>query len=536
MTAILLQNPRLWRKMNLLAVVALLGLPGFVTPAEAPHADGKLDAAQLAKRIDQAINKRLQAEKIKPSPLADDAEFLRRAYLDLIGVIPPADKAAAFLDSKDPAKRAKLIDELLANPRFGRHLADIWKGYLVPRTSDNRQLKAEPLLRWLEESFNKNKPWDQFVTELLTASGTQEESGAVTFFLANPTPDKVTDAVSRLFLGVQLQCAQCHNHPFTKWKQTEYWGMAAFFTKVKVDRVKKAAKEAVSPSVSENSKGRRAKLPVSAKLVPAKFLLGEEPKLDRSAPYRPVLAQWVTSPQNRFFARAIANRLWAQFFGRGIVDPVDEMHDGNPPSNPELLQELTGQFTANHFDVKYLIRAICNSQAYQRSSKPNDKDDTGANFFAHMAIKVNSPEQLFDSLVAVVGAPGQQAAARKRKAVNQGKKGPAANPRNAFVNFFTIEDGSDPTQYQAGIPQVLRLMNAPQLSGGGALLERLLKSSRSPAQLIERLYLTTLSRRPSHAESQRLTQYVHAHGAEPRKAYHDILWALLNSSEFALNH
>ena len=271
MIAVNLPVPCVWLRKSFLTVLAVLSVPGIAIPAEGPPAAVKLDAAQLAQHIDQAINTRLQAEKIKPAPLADDAEFLRRVYLDVLGVIPPADKAAAFLDSKDPAKRAKLIDELLASPRYGRHMADIWKGFLVPRTSDNRQLQAEPLLRWLQESFNNNKPWDQFVTELITATGNQEENGAVTFFLANPTPDKVTDAVSRLFLGVQLQCAQCHNHPFTKWKQTEYWGMAAFFTKVKVDRVKMAAKQASPPAVSENGKGR-AKLPrfrqVSAGQVP----------------------------------------------------------------------------------------------------------------------------------------------------------------------------------------------------------------------------------------------------------------------------
>jgi hypothetical protein len=494
------------------------------------------DATTLSRRIDQAIGKRLEADQIRPSPLADDAEFLRRVYLDITGVIPPANKAAAFLDSKDANKRAKLIDELLSSPRFGRHMADIWLRYLLPRTSDNRLLQTEPLTRWLEESFNSNKPWDQLVSELVTASGTQDENGAVTFFLANPTADKVTDTVSRLFLGVQLQCAQCHNHPFTKWKQTEYWGMAAFFTKVKSDRVRQAAKQATPAAVSENGKGRPAKLPESAKIVPAKFLQGEQPQMDRSAPYRPVFAKWLTSPENPYFARAMANRLWAHFFGRGIVEPVDDMHDGNPPSHPELLQDLAGRFVANHFDVKFLIRAICNSQTYQRTSKPNDTDDSGANVFAHMAIKVNSPEQLYDSLLAVLGTPAREAAARNRKAPNQGKPGLAPNPRNLFVAFFMNEDGSDPTQYQAGIPQALRLMNAPQLSAGAAALEQALKSSRSPAQVIDWLYLATLSRRPTHAESQRLADFVHKHGTDPRKAYRDILWAVLNSSEFALNH
>jgi hypothetical protein len=535
------------QKKSLLAGVAVLCIAGTVgtaaysaSPQAAVSAAAPGDARTLAQHIDQTISKRLTTEGVKPSPLADDAEFLRRVYLDITGVIPSADKAAAFLDSKDPNKRAKLIDELLSSPRYGRHMADVWKSLLLPRTSDNRQLQTETLTRWLAESFNSDKSWDQLVTEMITASGTQDENGAVTFFLANPTADKVTDTVSRLFLGVQLQCAQCHNHPFTKWKQTEYWGMATFFTKVKADRVKQAAKQANSPTVAEVAKGRGTKLPVSAKVVPAKFLQGEEPKLDRSTPYRPVFAKWLTAAENPFFARAMANRLWAHFFGRGIVDPVDDMHDNNPPSHPELLQELAGQFAANHFDVKFLIRAICNSQTYQRTSKPNDKEDSGANLFAHMAVKVTSPEQLYDSLLAVVGTPNRQAPQGRRgvnqKMANPAPKRPGADPRNAFVSFFLSDEGADPTQYQAGIPQALRLMNSPELSGGAITLEQALKPARSPAQVIEQLYLATLSRRPIPAESQRLTQYVRSHSTDARKAYRDILWAVLNSSEFALNH
>jgi hypothetical protein len=257
--------------------------------------------------------------------------------------------------------------------------------------------------------------------------------------------------------------------------------------------------------------------------------------LDKSAPYRPVLAKWLTSAENHFFARAMANRLWAHFFGRGIVDPVDDMHDGNPPSHPELLQELASQFAANHFDVKLLIRAICNSKTYQRTSKPNDKDDSGGNLFAHMAIKVNSPEQLYDSLLLVVGPPGRETP-RPRPGANQANNRAGPNARTQFVNFFMNEDGSDPTQYQAGIPQALRLMNSPQLSGGSVVLDQALKTLHTPAQIIEQLYLATLSRRPTPAETQRLASHVHKHGADARKAYRDILWALLNSSEFALNH
>jgi hypothetical protein len=491
----------------------------------------KVDAATLAGKIDQAIGERLQAEQLKPAAPSGDAEFLRRVYLDITGVIPAADQAAAFLDSKDPDKRAKLIDELLASPRYGRHMADMWGSYLVPRNSDNRRLQDGPLTKWLEEQFNGNKPWDKFVTELITASGPQDKNGAVTFFLAQQTADKITDTVTRLFLGMQLQCAQCHNHPFTGWKQNEYWGMAAFFMKVRSDRVRAAARQNNVPGVTEDGKGR-ARLPESAKIVPAKFLQGEEPKLDSSAPYRPVLAKWLTSADNPFFARAMANRLWGQFFGRGIVNPVDDMHDGNAPSHPELLQELAAQFAANEFDVKNLIRAICNSQAYQRTSKQTESDDGLDTLFGRTAIKVMSPEQLYDSLTQVLGTPARPAGPGRGAA--QGMRGPGANRRAQFVAFFQNDDGADPTEYQAGIPQALRLMNSPEFANGSELLEKVTKSS--PAQGIERLYLATLSRRPTSEETQRLSHYLRTHGGEPRKAYGDILWAVLNSSEFTLNH
>src|SRR6266566_286255 len=291
----------------------------------------KLDAVALSARIDVAIQQCLDAEKITPSPRSEDAEFVRRVYLDIAGVIPSAAKVAAFLDSRDPNKRAKLIDELLADPLFGKHMADIWQNLLLPRNSDNRRLKNEPMTSWLEEQFNANKGWDKLVSNLLTASGPQDKNGAVTFFLANPTADKMNDQVCRLFLGVQLQCAQCHNHPFTEWKQTEYWAMAAFFTKVRPDNVRKAAKGDGNPGVGESNvapRGKQPKLPESAKIVPAKFLMGEQPKLDPNGPARPTLAKWLTAPQNPFFAKSMVNRTWGHFFGRGLVNPVDNMHDG----------------------------------------------------------------------------------------------------------------------------------------------------------------------------------------------------------------
>jgi hypothetical protein len=233
----------------------------------------------------------------------------------------------------------------------------------------------------------------------------------------------------------------------------------------------------------------------------------------------------------------MANRLWAQFFGRGIVNPVDDMHDGNVPSHPELLQELAGQFAISGFDLKYLVRAICNSHAYQRTSKQSDKDDDTAALYSHMAIKIASPEQLYDSLMLAVVPVTPKPAGKGRGPVNPQMKGAGnANGRANFVAFFQTEEGTDPTEYQAGIPQVLKLMNDPRFTGGSGLVEEIVKSSKPPVQGVEKLYLATLSRRPTAGETQRLASFVRGHSAEPRRAYSDVLWALLNSSEFTLNH
>ncbi len=525
-------NIRFARSAWVAAVVTL-------TIAGAAPAADKPKAAEVAWRIDQAIDKQLAAEKVHASPRADDAEFLRRAALDVTGVIPSAERVTAFLDSKDPAKREKLIDELLASPQYGRHMADVWQHLMLPRDSDNRRLQAAPFVTWLEESFKTNKPWDQTVRAILTATGTQDESPAVTYFLANPTVDKMTDSVARLFLGVQLQCAQCHNHPFTKWKQDEYWGMAAFFMKVRPDRVNKAATNGQSPGIAESTRGKPTRLPDSARRVPAKFFQGEQPRLDRDAPYRPVLADWVVSPKNKFFARAMVNRTWGQLFGRGFVNPVDDLREDNEPSHPELLQDLADTFTASGFDLKFLIKAICLSEAYNRTSRPaegNEKDET---LFSHVAVKPLTPEQLYDSLDVVLGAARGGRAARGGKPQGGkpqgGKQRLAGGPREQFIAFFAADENALATEYHAGIPQALRLMNAPQMNNTSAVAAAYARGA-TPAEVIDHLYVATLSRRPTAAETASLTTYVEKHRADPRPAYGDIVWAVLNSSEFALNH
>ena len=495
----------------------------------------KVGAAELAKLIDQEINKRIQAEKATSTGRCDDAEFIRRAYLDIVGVIPPAAKVTAFLESKDTDKRAKLIDELLADPRFGNYLAEMWAIHLIPRESNNRALVQKPLETWMAEHFNKGTPLDKVVYDLVTATGEIDKNPAGIYFVANPTVDKITDNVTRMFLGVQLQCAQCHNHPFTDWKQTEYWGMAAFFVKTKVNgNPQQAAKKGVTLAVSENPNFKAGKkgggLPESYKNVPAKFLQGDQPKVDTAGPARPVLAKWMTSDDNKFFARAMVNRFWFQLMGRGLVNPVDDMHDDNAASHAELLATLTEQFKLNNHDIKFLVRAICNSEVYQRSSV--SKADIGSidlDLYTRRELRVMTPEQLYDSLSSILGA--EQKGGKANPAV---KKGPVT-ARDQFINFFRVED-MNPLDYQNGIPQALRLMNSPFTNRAEVVAGQLTAGAKTPAEAIERLYIAALARRPNAGEVERLTKYINRPGATQRAAYGDILWALINSSEFTLNH
>jgi hypothetical protein len=493
-----------------------------------------LDSSALAHRIDQALEGRLKAEGVAASPLAGDAEFLRRVYLDLTGHIPPTDRVVAFLNDRDPKKRARLIDELLASPEYGKRQADLWQKLLVQPNSNNRFFfQILPKMKeMLEGEFNKNKPWDAMVRELVTATGPVNENLYGVYLLAAGTPDKMTDSATRLFLGVQLQCAQCHNHPFADWKQTEYWGMAAFFTRVRFQgNPRQMLRQGTTVTIREGGRGRAPRLPVSAKRVPPKFLQGKEPNLEGKDAYRTVLAHWMTAPQNPYFSKAMVNRTWGQLFGRGLVNPVDDMHEANPASHPQLLTDLSRNFAASGFDLKYLIRSICNSRAYQRTSKPfGNNRDAAPELYSRMAIKVFSPEQTFDSLQLVLGRTFQ----------NVQRRGPMGrrfnlSPRTLFVASYAIEDGADPTELQAGVPQVLRLMNGPAFNNGPGLA-RMITTGKTAAGVIEQMYLAALARRPTVVERDRLTAYVNKNPETSRQAYIDVLWAVLNSSEFTLNH
>lgn len=529
-------------------VAAAIPAPPPVEP-KAPlrpvtRTQGKLDAQQLARHVDARIDEALRKEGLPASPSASDAEFIRRLWLDLHGVIPPADRVAAFLAAASPDKRAQLIDEALADPRYGRNMGERWKVVLAaPWTPETDKVPVHLLTDWLADRFHKNQPWDQLARDMLTATGKPEENGAVLIYLKNVSnytkalrPHDATDTANRLWpalMGVDIKCAQCHDHKLAPVKQTDYWGMIAFLGKLQNNRP-----DAAEPGLVET--GARPVYPqvmlndllaynFDPRTIKPKYLFAAPPPLPAQGSYRPTLAAWVTAPQNPYFARNMVNRTWALLFGRGLSEALANYPADFAPSHPELAKELTEQFVAAGFDVKHLIRAICNSQAYQRTSQPVEGNKDDGVFLSHMAMKVLNPVQLYDTLTDLLGEP-----AYKPKVM-----GGITTPdvRQAFLLFFESEDDASPTAYGRGIPQVLRLMNSPEFNKGREeLLAKLAPAGQPADKVLDRMFLTLLARYPSAGERTLFKNHLSKAGSDPRKAYAQVLWALLNSSEFTVNH
>jgi len=514
--------------------------------------------AVQASRIDVEIAKRLHEKKIPASPVADDAEFLRRVTLDLTGQIPSYERTTAFLGDRDPKRRAKLIDELLESPEFGKHFALLWSQLLLG--TELAAPQREIFRTWLAAEINKGQSWDKLVQAMIAAEGEAKTNPAAVFVLAQTDdnklmPNLMAASTTRYFLGVQLQCAECHNHPFTNWKQTEFWGMAAFFAKVKTATPKKGQDNgpvgltesfaAIEPKKKGSSAVKSASITIPAtagkgagKAVKAKFLEADEPVLDVESPFRPALAHWVTSRENKYFARATVNRLWFVLFGRGIVNPVDDMHADNAPTHPDLLNALADDFKTSGFDLKHFVRCVCNSAAYQRTSRPVKGNEDDREGFSRMAVKVMGPEVLYDSLTRALGVKELNVTTGRIATTGKGgvAKTGAGNNRDRFVKFFKTQDADSlPTDFTHGIPQVLNLMNDPQFNKGGPVVERMLAAPLPRDEAVDRLFLTVLSRHPNSDERKRLSRYLEGE-ADPARGFASVLWALINSPEFILNH
>jgi hypothetical protein len=558
---------RLW----MLGLCTLLAAGPALGADPAPAAAAG-DAQALAARIDQHLAARLAAARVKPAPLADDAEFLRRVTLEVIGRIPSVAEARAFLDEKAPGKRRRLVDRLLESPGYVNHFVNVWRALMLPEANASFQTRflVPGFEAWLRKQLSQNAGYDQMVRELLTTPiGNQAaqpinlygnqggEPNPIAFYLAKEVrPENLAASTARLFLGVRLECAQCHDHPFATWKREQFWGYAAFFAGLQ----RQEQGELAIPT-REILDRRELAIPGSEKVVQASFLDGSEPQWRFKVGPRVTLADWVTSADNPFFARAAVNRLWAHFFGVGLTEPVDDMlGDESVTSHPELLDELAREFAAQRFDVKFLIRAITASRAYQLTSAPTHKDQEDPRLFARMALKSLTPEQLFDSLVQATGYTDQRDP-RRAFILND------MSPRSQFLDKFANRNDK-PTEPQTSIIQALALMNGKFMSDVTSVdrSETLAAIADAPfldtAGRIEALYLATLSRKPRPEESARLVAYVDAGGVkadfteavtelvqglvkgqapaqkakDSDRALADVFWALLNSSEFILNH
>ncbi len=483
------------------------------------------DVRALSARIDELIRARLAKEKVPPAPPADDAEFFRRLSLDLNGRIPSLSQLADFLDDPRPDKRRLWIDELLDGPDnaplYVRHFTHYWRRQLLAQTPAQADSVVGPLESWLRKQVKVNTPYDRMVRGLLT------DAEAAGFFVANENkPENLASRTSRLLLGVKLECAQCHeDRGGGRWTRRQFWEYAAFFAGMRPDE---GTPDVIAAPRERKVDPARIQVGGSGAWVEARFPDGGKPDWRRDVTPRQALAEWVVRGENPWFVRAAVNRLWHYFFGVGLIDPVDGLGiENNPPSHPELLDELARQFGAHDYDLKYLIRAITGSQTYQRSSRQTHPRQAEPRLFARAASRALTPEQLYDSLVLATGY---------RSGSGQGtERGPG---RAAFLAPFD-DPNSQPTDFQASIQQALMMMNGAFTEKAtsparSATLAAASASNRPMARRVEELYLVVLSRKPRPQETRRLLD--HAANRESKQALRDILWSLLNSTEFVLNH
>jgi hypothetical protein len=508
------------RRVLLAAALAVMAIPAFAAEPDAK------ESAALAARIDQLLSERWAAASVKPVDMASDAEFLRRIYLDLAGMIPPAHVTREFLDDKSPDKRQKLIEKLLTGSRYVSNFTIFWRSVLLPESAngDNLGLRFS-FEAWLRARLEQNAGFDRMAREILATApprrrgqlGGEElvpndQITPLAFDQANEgKPENLAGSTARLFLAVKLECAQCHNHPHAEWTQEQFWAYAAFF------------------GGSRSGNNVTIHIPKSTKTIAAKFPNGQEPNFEKSANSRAVLADWITAAENPYFAKATVNRVWSHFFGNGLIEPVDDLTQEREKNS--LLEELAKQFVQHRFDLKYLIRAIVGSRAYQSSSVARSENSDELRLFARMPVRALSPEQIYESLAEVTRIEDER------------DQNQAFVRRVEFQARFTRQT-EKATEAQTSILQALALMNGRFVEDATSLEQSktLGAIANAPyldtAGKIEQLYLTALSRKPRPAELERFVKYVSKGGpsGDSQRALADVFWVLLNSGEFLFNH
>ncbi len=487
--------------------------------------------------IDGHVWAKLKLLGITPSEDAGDAKFLRRAYIDIIGRLPTAKDVAEFLADKRPNKREVVIDRLLARPEYADHWANKWADLLRPnpyRVGIKAVLNYD---HWIREQFRHNRPYNQTVRDLVSAQGSTWRNGATTLFRDRRSPDELATLFSQLFLGVRLECAKCHHHPFEKWSQDDFYGFAAYFARVR----RKGT--GLSPPISGGeeiilvAKSGSVKHPLTGEVVQPKPLFGEVPTIGDDDDPRMVLADWMTSEENDYFARVMVNRVWADMMGRGIVEPVDDLRETNPPSNEPLLAELSDEFRKNNFDLKHLIKTIAISRVYSLSSKPTDRNISDTrNYSRHYRVRMRA-EVLLDAVADLAGKPFRFSAMPDQSRATQIW---THRVSSIFLDTFGRPDpNQDPPcerTTDSTVTQALHLMNSPEIHAkiiaDDSWAHRLASSDRDAGAVVDELYLAIFGRPVTAKERQAVAAVIPADAGERRKIIEDLVWSMLNSPEF----
>ncbi len=512
-----------------------VGSPLIVLPREEPANWMPASSVQPpANFVDELINAKLDKLRITPSPLCTDETFIRRAYLDLVGMLPTPDETAAFLTDIAADKRARLIDQLLERREFIDQWVMQWAELLQIRSNQEISYKSALLyFEWLREKFTNDVPLDEMVRSILTATGGTFTEPATNFYLNQPDPLVLAENVAQSFMGIRVQCAQCHNHPFDRWTQNDYYGFVSFFTQV-------GRKQGEDPRerIIFNAGGGEYNHPVRGAPIPPTLLGGGTPDIagrDRRA----VVAEWLTGPENPAFARSIANRVWSHFVGTGIVEPVDDFRVSNPASNDALLDALAKVLVESKYDLKALVRAICNSNAYQRATQTNESNADDLRNFSHGMVRRLRAETLLDAVSKVTNQP------EKLRGLPLGARA-VEIADGTTTNYFLTTFGramresvcSCEVVLEPSLSQALHLLNGETVHAkiiNGNVVGQFLQEGKTPAEIIEALYLRCLSRRPTEEESQALLAMLEGE-PDTKPALEDIFWSILNSKEFLFNH
>ncbi|HVE40344.1 MAG TPA: DUF1549 and DUF1553 domain-containing protein, partial [Planctomycetota bacterium] len=488
--------------------------------------------------IDTLVFNKLKYLRMLPSDLCSDVTFLRRAFLDVVGFLPARDDYDKFMNDASPDKREKLIDELLSRKEFSELWVMKWAELLQIRTDDNRQVSYKTALgyfNWLQSRVEDNVPFNIMIQELLSASGGTFTTPPTTYYQIERDALKISENTAQIFMGMRIQCAQCHNHPFDRWTMDDYYSFAAFFSQIG----RKNSEDPRERILFDRAEGD-VKHPVGGRTMSPKFLGGDVPDV-KGKDRRQVLAEWIASPENPYFARNLANIVWAHFFGKGIIDPVDDVRVSNPASNPELLEALAKKFTSYKYDFKKLVRDICTSRTYQLATKANATNESDTRNFAKGPIRRIRAEVLLDIISEVTDTPN------KFKGLPLGARAVQiadGKTSNYFLTTFgraTRETVcSCEVKMEPNLSQALHLLNGDTVNTRivqGALVKKLLDAGKKAPEVLDELYIRCLGRKPNETELKKLLPMIEAQDKKvSQQNLEDVFWALLNANEFIFNH